>query len=218
MLIADRLFATDGMCAKRKPTGRRCNEGDEMLYVNLKKNVQMTPHTDVKIADVCELYDSTRKDLSNITKIKLGRVEEDMILITNVDIARAIQDDNANIMGSDACSVMPVSKQSSGIILFFKTLLVSVVLFFGAGLTIMNYHSDVDMPKVHHVLSTIFTGSPDFSHWISITYSVGIGAGVLFFANLLPGKKAQPSIFEIEQMEMDKQVEQFLSNKAEQEK
>lgn len=180
-----------------------------MLYIYIKKGLQTADGAEITLEQIAEIYQSDGSGAKQEKQLVLGTARKNqMTLITAIDVAKALQNDSAQIFG-DACCVTVVQSQSKGS-LVFKTILVALLMFAGGMMTIVNYHSDVDMPVGHEALSRIFTGSENFSPWINIVYALGVGFGVLFFSNMLPGKKKEPNIFEIEQYELDLQTNNLL--------
>ncbi|HEX7057992.1 MAG TPA: stage V sporulation protein AA [Bacilli bacterium] len=82
-----------------------------------------------------------------------------------------------------------------------KVALVGALLFFGAGLAIMNFHADVSMAEVQEKLVHMLTGKKIARPLLlQIPYSLGIGAGMILFFNHVFKKKfnEEPSPLEVE--------------------
>ncbi|MBW7458394.1 stage V sporulation protein AA, partial [Paenibacillus sepulcri] len=76
-----------------------------------------------------------------------------------------------------------------------------LLLFFGSGLAIMNFHTDVSMKEVHIRITELVTGRKnDHPLWFQIPYSIGIGAGMIVFFNRLFRKRfnEEPNPLEVE--------------------
>ena len=65
-----------------------------------------------------------------------------------------------------------------------KIIFVGLAAFFGAGFSIMTFNNDVDVGGLFSQIYTQVTGQTS-GHFtvLEITYSIGIGLGVLFFFN-----------------------------------
>lgn len=93
---------------------------------------------------------------------------------------------------------------------WLKTIFVCLVTFFGTMFSIMTFNTDVDIPKLFRNLYQQFTG--EISHGftvLEITYSVGIGLGVVFFFNHF-GKwrlTKDPSPMEVEMRTYEDEVD-----------
>lgn len=93
---------------------------------------------------------------------------------------------------------------------WMKTAFVSAVSFCGAAFAIMTFNNDVDIPKLFAELYEQFTGRPSNGFTIlEVTYSIGIGLGVLIFFNHFMGKKltADPTPMEVEMRAYEDQVD-----------
>ena len=67
---------------------------------------------------------------------------------------------------------------------WLKVLLVSLVTFFGTGFSIMTFNTDVDVSKLFGNIYQMFTGNASNGFTVlEITYSIGIGIGVVFYFN-----------------------------------
>ena len=63
---------------------------------------------------------------------------------------------------------------------WLKTAFVCLVTFFGTMFSIMTFNTDVDIPKLFERISSQFTSDPRGLAILEVTYSVGIGIGVVF--------------------------------------
>ena len=67
---------------------------------------------------------------------------------------------------------------------WLKTFFVCLVSFFGAAFAIMTFNNDVDMGSLFSQFYTLVTGKSSSGFTIlEISYSIGIGLGVLIFFN-----------------------------------
>ena len=74
--------------------------------------------------------------------------------------------------------------KKNGAVSVLKTVLVSLVAFFGMGFSIMTFHTDVDVAGLFEKIYEQFTGNPSSGFTVlEVMYSVGIGIGVVFFFN-----------------------------------
>ena len=74
----------------------------------------------------------------------------------------------------------------------------------------MTFHNDVDIPRLFGQLYEQFTGQvSDGFTILEVTYSIGIGLGVLVFFNHFAGKKltADPTPLEVEMRSYEDQVD-----------
>ena len=116
----------------------------------------------------------------------------------------------AGILLGDMAAADHIRKQPGGILAWCKTVLVAFIAFFGAAFAIMTFNNDVDIPRLFGQLYEQFTGQvSDGFTILEVTYSVGIGLGVLVFFNHFAGKKltADPTPLEVEMRSYEDQVD-----------
>nr|WP_165921147.1 stage V sporulation protein AA [Paenibacillus albiflavus] len=188
-----------------------------ILYMRLRRVVQITRGRTVKLKDIAELvtppeYEDTLDDLIIYTPIRRdgNRVLIDMILITN-RIREVIPSMQIQLFGEPhvLLEIGPIRRRSSLPLIA----LVWVVLFIGAGLTIMNFHADVSMAAVHKRIYEMITGrSVERPLLLQIPYSIGIGVGMILFFNHLFKKKfnEEPSPLEVEMFMYQENVNQYV--------
>lgn len=88
-----------------------------------------------------------------------------------------------------------------------------LLLFFGSGLAIMNFHEDVSMPEVHAKIYELLTGDrPRHLYWFQIPYSIGIGIGMVLFFNHWFKRKFndEPSPLEVEMFLYQQNMNQYV--------
>ncbi|MCD8508946.1 MAG: stage V sporulation protein AA [Bacillus sp. (in: Bacteria)] len=93
-------------------------------------------------------------------------------------------------------------------------ILVWVLLFFGAGIAIMNFHEDVSMREVHIRLHEAVTGEyTDHPLWLQIPYSIGLGLGMILFFNHVFSKRVneEPSPMEIEMFNYEENLDKYIA-------
>ncbi|BCG59985.1 stage V sporulation protein AA [Paenibacillus sp. URB8-2] len=91
--------------------------------------------------------------------------------------------------------------------------LVWLLLFFGAALTIMNFHADVNMQEVQIRIVEMLTGRRDEHPYLfQLAYSIGIGFGMVIFFNHLFKKKwnEEPTPLEVEMFLYQKNIDQYV--------
>ena len=122
--------------------------------------------------------------LSNLQISKPGRYVKSVL-----DVLEAIQKEYPslkieNLGEADFIITYEEEKGKSRLIGYLKTILVSVLSFFGAAFSIMTFNTDVDIPRLFQGIYNQFTGQlSDGCTILEVTYSLGIGIGVVFFFN-----------------------------------
>ena len=110
-------------------------------------------------------------------------------------------------------NIIKKGENDNKIWLFFRLFIVSLVLFVGAGLALMNFHADVNMNEVHAKIYKMITGMDEKRPLIlQIPYSLGIGLGMaMFFNHIIPRKFGnEPSPMEVEMSSYRKKMDGFI--------
>lgn len=96
------------------------------------------------------------------------------------------------------------SKKPGNAVQYLKVALVCILLFFGSAFTIMAFHNDIDITKLFDQCYLLVTGTmrPNVSV-LEISYTVGLGIGILVFFNHVGRKKLTHDLTPI-QVEMRK--------------
>jgi len=92
-------------------------------------------------------------------------------------------------------------------------LLTWFLLFFGAALTIMNFHEDVGMLVVHQKIYAMITGREEEKPLLfQIPYSIGLGVGMIIFFNHVFKKRLneEPSPLEVEMFNYQQDLDQYV--------
>lgn len=163
----------------------------DTLYLQLDQNIQVT-HPHIYLQDIAKLSCSNSKILNrlrvmpvvNLAPDKPGRyVMSVMDLIT--EIQKKEPDLEINTIGEPNFIITFKNKPGPGLVWqWCKIIFVGLAAFFGAGFSIMTFNNDVDVGSLFSDIYTQVTGQVS-SHFtiLEITYSIGIGLGVLFFFN-----------------------------------
>lgn len=88
-----------------------------------------------------------------------------------------------------------------------------LLLFFGSGLALMNFHSDVNMKETHIRIVELITGKhEDHPLWFQIPYSFGVGIGMILFFNHVFRKKfnEEPNPLEVEMYMYQENVNTYV--------
>lgn len=163
----------------------------ETLYIQSDENVQIRcPH--VYLQDICKLSCSNSKILNrlrilpvaDLTPSKFGRY-----VMTVSDLIQIIQKKEPDLeivhMGEPNFIITYEKEHTSNILWrWAKVIFVCLASFFGAAFSIMTFNNDVDVGGLFSQIYTQVTGQPTNGFTVlEISYSIGIGLGVLFFFN-----------------------------------
>lgn len=92
-------------------------------------------------------------------------------------------------------------KQPADAVSWLKTAAVCVLCFFGAAFSIMTFNNDVSVNELFGQVYELFTGqTSDGFTVLELSYSLGLGLGIVVFFNHFAGKKltADPTPLEVQ--------------------
>lgn len=184
------------------------SSSSQTIHLKIEKNVQVHDQQ-IFLKDIAQVT-STDKAMEN--KVKLLRLPVDTVKgpgrypMSVMEVISLIYEafpnvDVDNIGEADFILTYEKKKQPGGWVSWGKTALVALIAFFGAAFAIMTFNNDVDIPKLFSQIYEQFTGqTSDGFTILELSYSIGIGLGVLIFFNHFAGKKltADPTPMEVE--------------------
>ncbi|HIT89158.1 MAG TPA: stage V sporulation protein AA [Candidatus Merdenecus merdavium] len=179
-----------------------------MLYMKIEQNIEVHKPL-VTLGDVVTFECANQELVNKLKTLKLVRLEEGkrgryvvsvMKVITT--ILKEYPNLDINPIGEADFIITYETKKRRFVWLdWTKTAFVCLTTFFGAGFSIMTFNNDVDIPKLFGQLYYQFTGQvSDGFGILEVTYSLGLGIGVLVFFNRF-GRKSltkDPSPIEVE--------------------
>ncbi|SHJ97547.1 hypothetical protein [Tepidibacter formicigenes] len=188
------------------------------IYLIPKKNLRFNKNIDkIVLKDLFDIYPSEKeilvkdiviKEFQNINKdydvIELGDVINKINLINDKIKINFL--DNSNLL-------IHFKNNKQDRTLFIRVILVCIILFLGAGMAIINFHSDVNMNESHRTILRILTGNKNKDLlFLQIPYSLGIGVGVAVFYNkIIPNfSKSEPSPLELEVSAFKTEVQNYI--------
>lgn len=189
----------------------------DTLYLAVEKNVKVTSE-DVYLQDIARLSCSNPKVLSRNQVLKVMTIPSGKYgryVVAAMDIIEKIQKQEENVevthIGEPTFVITFEKPKSPFVILsFLKTAFVCLVTFFGTAFSIMTFNQDVSIPELFEHVYKLFMGKehPGVSA-LEISYSVGIGVGVIFFFNHFGKRKItqDPTPMEVEMRTYEDQVD-----------
>lgn len=193
---------------------------NDTLYLKIEQNVQVHD-THVTLGDIAQLSCSN-KDIEN--RIKTLKIQDatggkpGRHALSVMEIIDGIQKeypslDINNIGEADFLITYENPKQPGEILSWIKTICVCFLAFFGAAFTIMTFNNDVDIPKLFGQLFFQFTGRhSDGFTILELSYSIGVGLGILIYFNHFAGRKltADPTPMEVEMRLYEDEINKTL--------
>lgn len=177
-----------------------------VLYLRLKKRIYIKPNHRVTLGQASRLLGANElleKQLKQLILYEHKKSDGNRFVIDLLQIVKTIREKEPDLAveayGDPQVLVMvsekPVKPRIPVLILAW------LLLFFGAGLAIMNFHTDVSMKEVHIRIVELITGKrTEHPLWFQIPYSLGIGLGMVLFFNHMFRKRfnEEPNPLEVE--------------------
>lgn len=197
---------------------------DTKIYLLIKDKVAVDTNYKIILNDLAGVYCSEKQLKAEVenTIIYETKDNEDWKVISSITIIEKIIKKNPNldieIIGSDEVLIeIKTREKERKIFIFLKVTVVFILVFFGAGFTIMNFHTDVDMEETMRIINQSLTGNNDSNPLLlTISYSIGLGLGVIIFFNRMISRsqrrKKEPGPMEIELYNYDKEMEEYILN------
>lgn len=194
------------------------NDRQSVLYLRLKKKIYIRPDRTVTLGQIARLLadsDELEQQMKEMQLYRHHAGDGNRVVIDMLQIVKAIRQARPGLTVEaygDPQVLIMVSKKPVKpriVVLLFAWLL----LFFGAGLAIMNFHVDVSMKEVHIRLVELITGErTEHPLWFQIPYSVGIGLGMTVFFNHLFRKRfnQEPNPLEVELFTYQENVNTYV--------
>lgn len=163
----------------------------DTLYIQTKENVEVH-HPHVYLQDIAKLSCTNSKILNHLRVLPVANLDPDKTgryVISVMDLINDIQlkepDLDITHIGEPNFIITYQTEGTVNIVIrWCKVIFVCLATFFGAGFSIMTFNNDVDIPVLFEQIYTQVTGQPTTGNTVlEISYSLGIGLGVLFFFN-----------------------------------
>lgn len=193
---------------------------NSVLYLKIDKNVR-AKGAPIHIGDIAEL-NCADKAIEN--RIKTLRLPTQSVhgagryVFSIFDVIEVIQQEYpsleiSNLGEGDFIVTVEKEKKPGDAISWLKTAFVCFLSFFGAAFSIMAFNNDVDIAKLFGQLYETFTGQQsDGFTLLEISYSVGVGLGILIFFHHFSQKKntSDPTPLEVEMRTYEDEVDKTL--------
>lgn len=201
----------------------------ETVYLKIPKEIKVN-HTDIVLKDIASLYcqnSKQQKKLENILILKLdSKRKQEKYIVSFMRIVALIETecpeiDIENIGETDfvisynAKDTLP--KNICNILEWGKTLLVCLILFFGAAFTIMAFNTDVGVDELFNTVYFLVTGTQgDGKSILELSYCIGLPVGIIvFFDHFKPAVRRQdPTPIEVQMRTYEEDVNNVLIQNA----
>lgn len=180
----------------------------EVLYLKIDRNIQIKSRQ-VMLGDIAEINCADRPTANRIKTFRLPTQQikgPGRYVFSVLDVIEVIQKEypglEVNNLGeADFILTVEKEKQYPDAVSWAKTILVCFLAFFGAAFSIMAFNNDVGITALFGQLYETFTGeTSDGFTLLEMSYSVGVGLGILIFFHHFARKKniSDPTPLEVE--------------------
>ncbi len=189
-----------------------------VLYVRLRRRVVVPPLSVITLGQVARLVTdlSTERTLKNLPLHRIGPEDGSMIVIDMLQIVQsvhAVQPELTVETFGEPHVLIEISPHTANKPRPIALILAWLLLFFGSGMAMMNFHADVNMPQVQRRITELVTGRQTSHPWLfQIPYSLGVGLGMLLFFNRLLRKRRsdEPNPLEVEMFMYQENVNHYV--------
>ncbi|GAB2697220.1 stage V sporulation protein AA [Paenibacillus thermoaerophilus] len=191
---------------------------EPIVYVRLRKRARVPAASPVRIGDVASLSAgdaAIEEQLRNLIVYRPAEQDGQLVLIDMMRLVAVMRGAYPNLrpeLYGEPHSLVELADRPRKPNYAWLSVM-WVMLFFGSGLAIMNFHEDVSMPEVHARIYKLVTGRDEaHPYLLQIPYSIGLGAGMIVFFNQLFKKKfsEEPSPLEVEMYGYEQSMDQYI--------
>ena len=192
----------------------------ETLYLKIDSNV-LVHQKNLTVKDIAQTSCANSSVQNKIQTLKLSNLQiskPGRYVKSVLDVLEAIQKEYPslkieNLGEADFIITYEEEKGKSRLIGYLKTILVSVLSFFGAAFSIMTFNNDVDIRGLFADVYLLFTGqTSDGFTVLELAYSFGLGIGIILFFNHFAGKRIEtdPTPMDVQMHTYEQDVNQTI--------
>ena len=198
----------------------------EILYVKVEQNIPVSKKA-ITFKDIASLYCTNKSIVQKLEKETFYTLPNDTPQKTMFTIAKVYEGihkfyPDLEIENLGECDFVidyehPDKKEKSKAMEYVKTVLVSLVIFFGAAFTIMTFNEDVSVGDVFDKMYNLVMGvDKSGGSIIEICYAIGLPVGILIFYNHFRRRKIKddPTPIQVEMHTYEEQVNKALIARA----
>lgn len=190
---------------------------EKTIYIRMRNKLQCPELQKLLLKDLAQIIapEPYLNTLQNLPIYQIRKEDKNFIIIDVIkvidQVLKVFPEADVQTIGPAQTIVEVIYKKKKASPLLFIS--VWLLLFIGAAFTIMNFHEDVSMGKVHRELYRIITGKEDQNPLIfQIPYSLGLGVGMILFFNHVFQKRIneEPSPLEVEMFNYQQDLDQYM--------
>ena len=200
---------------------------ETVLYLKAEQNAEvMEEHVCVK--HIASVYCVDKTVCAKVKALKIhqfGKNEKKRQVISILKVIELIEKACPGVsvesLGENATLIELVNvHRHKGLGQWLKLAFVSAISFFGTGFTIMAFHNDISINKIFSRVYEMVMGYPSDGYSIlEVSYSIGLGAGIILFFNHIGGRRItkDPTPIEVEMRVYETDVNKALIETADRE-
>ncbi len=168
----------------------------DILYLKAERCV-LTAKQEVTIAEIAKMECTNESILNRVKTIEILKLTDKPEIKYIVSVLKIIEGIHAiypeleiNNIGETDFVIEYVNKKKNAIFEFIKISMICFILFAGAAFTIMTFNNDVAVEKLFaRVYSLVMNEESSGFTMLEMSYSIGLGVGILVFYNHFGGKR-----------------------------
>lgn len=194
--------------------------GSGILYLKIDKNVQVKDFP-IRLMDVAGIRcsEKTVEEKVKLLTLPAEKIQKPGRYVFSIfDVIEVVQKEYPELEISslgEGDFIITVEKEGKlpEALCWGKTALVCLLVFFGAAFSIMAFNNDVGITTLFGQLYEMFTGkTSDGFTILEVSYSVGVGLGILIFFHHFSRKKSasDPTPLEVEMRTYEDEIDTTL--------
>lgn len=194
------------------------NMENATVYLRLKRRITIRKLARVKLSDTAHILVGDKEIEQQLLQLVLYKHHEkdgNRVVIDLLHIIKVIKHNwphlQVDVYGDPQVLVMVSDRPYKP--KYVLLIVCWLLLFFGSGLALMNFHSDVNMKDTHIRIVELVTGKhEEHPLWFQIPYSIGVGLGMILFFNHIFRKKfnEEPNPLEVEMYMYQENVNTYV--------
>lgn len=190
----------------------------QTLYLSLKDQVTIIGLQKIRICDIAELEGepSTVKRIRDLVIMEIQQRNPHSLRLDVLDITRVLRKHASDVVvhnvgtSESLIHFRPDRPQRKPVLELGKVLFISLILFFGAVISLMSFQNEASLPEIFINIHRICTGEvTERPTVLLVSYTLGIAVGISVFFNHWAGSKIKedPTPVEVEYVTYEKEIQ-----------
>ena len=191
----------------------------DVLYVKMDQSLELT-NKKVTVGDVASFECKNKSVTNKLKPIKLLADTSNgkkRYIVSIMKIIELVDENFQNVevvnLGETECVVEFKKENSTKKYLeIIKVIIICIILFFGAGFSIMSFNNDISVNDMFGQVSKLLTGGSYGEGILELFYAIGLGLGISVFYNHIGAKKLSkdPTPIEVEMRKYETDINTTL--------